>query len=126
MSTVTQWYLLGIYLGVDLTTLAAIKADHEDTKDRLTHTLIQWWNHVTPTWSAVVKALVGIGREKLAGQLAAKYGMAVVILTYQLLVHNTENTVLLISCTEVSLPDGVDNAPLERLIDAVKQNEVRL
>ena len=77
LSTVTQWYLLGIHLGVDLPTLAAIKADHEDTKLRLTHTLIQWLNRnrVTPTWSAVVKALVGIGRDKLASQLAEKHGM---------------------------------------------------
>ena len=74
-STVTQWYLLGIYLEVDLPTLAAIKADHEDTKDRRTNTLIQWWNRVTPTWSAVVKALVGIGRGMLASQLAKKHGM---------------------------------------------------
>ena len=77
LSTVTQWHLLGIYLGVDLPTLAAIKADHEDTKDRLTHMLIQWLNRNrgTPTWSAVVKALVGIGRDKLASQLAEKHGM---------------------------------------------------
>ena len=75
MSTVSQWYLLGIYLGVDLPTLATVKANHEDIKDRRTHMLIQWWNRVTPTWSAVVKALVGIGRGKLASQLAEKHGM---------------------------------------------------
>ena len=75
MSTVSQWYLLGIYLGVDLTALATVEADYQKTEDRRTHTLIQWWNRVTPTWSAVVKALVGIGREKLAGQLAKKHGM---------------------------------------------------
>ena len=97
MTTVSQWYLLGIYLGVDLTALATIEADYQKTEDRRTHTLIQWWNRVTPTWSAVVKALVGIRREKLAGQLAAKYGMAVVILTYQLLVHNTESAIIPIS-----------------------------
>ena len=78
MSTVSQWYLLGVYLGVDLSTLATVKADYDNTKERRSHTLIQWWSHVTPTWSVVVKALVGIGRVKLAGQLAAKYGMAVV------------------------------------------------
>ena len=75
MSTVSQWYLLGIYLGVDLPTLATVKANHEDIKDRRTHMLIQWWNRVTPTWSAVVKALVEIGRGKLASQLAEKHGM---------------------------------------------------
>ena len=36
--------------------------------------LIEWQRHVIPTWSAVVKALVGIGRERLASHLAAKYG----------------------------------------------------
>ena len=30
---------------------------------------------MTPTWSAVVQALVGIGRERLAFHLATKYGM---------------------------------------------------
>jgi len=66
---------LGIYLGVDLSILATIKADHEDTKNRRTQTLIEWWNHVTPTWSAVVKALVGIGSRKLASHVAKKHGM---------------------------------------------------
>ena len=75
LSTVTQWYLLGVYLGVGLSILATIKADYEDTKERRIHTLIQWWNHVTPTWSAVVKALVGVGREKLASSVAEKHGM---------------------------------------------------
>ena len=37
--------------------------------------LIEWQRHVIPTWSAVVKALVGIGRERLASELATKYGM---------------------------------------------------
>ena len=75
LSTITQWHLFGVYLGVDLSILATIKADHEDTKERRTHTLIQWWNHVIPTWSAVVKALVGVGREKLAFHVAEKHGM---------------------------------------------------
>ena len=96
MSTVTQWYLLGIYLGVDLSILATIEADHEDTKDRRTHTLIQWWNHATPTWSAVVKALVGIGRGKLASQLTAKHGMNLyIIISWN---HNTQRQPSLPCC----------------------------
>ena len=75
LSTVTQWFLFGIYLRVDLTTLSGIEADYQKAKERLTHTVIQWWRNVTPTWSAVVKALVGIRRGKLASQLAAKHGM---------------------------------------------------
>ena len=75
LSTVNQWYLLGIYLGLPLSTLDAIKTDYADTKQCRTQMLIEWQNHVIPTWSAVVKALMGIGRERLASHLAAKYGM---------------------------------------------------
>ena len=75
LSTVTQWYPFGIYLGVDLTTLSGIEADYHKAKERLTRTVVQWWRNVIPTWSAVVKALVGIGRGKLASQVAAKHGM---------------------------------------------------
>ena len=75
LSTVSQWYLLGIYLGFHPSTLDAIKKDCTDTKECLTQTLLEWQRHVIPTWSAVVKALVGIGRERLASHLAAKYGM---------------------------------------------------
>ena len=43
--------------------------------------LIEWQKQVTPlTWSAVVKALVGIRREGLAAHLASKYGMFAMIM----------------------------------------------
>ena len=74
LSTVNQWHLFGIYLGLPLSTLDAIKTDHSDTKQCRTQMLIQWQRHVIPTWSAVVKALMGIGRERLASHLATKYG----------------------------------------------------
>ena len=71
----TQWYLLGIYLGLHPSALDAIKKNLcADTKECRTQMLIQWQRCVIPTWSAVVKALVGIGRERLASHLAAKYG----------------------------------------------------
>ena len=75
LSTVSQWYLLGIYLGLCPSTLAAIKKDYTDTKECLTQTLVEWQKRLIPTWSVVVKALVGIGRERLASHLATKYGM---------------------------------------------------
>ena len=75
LSTVSQWYLLGIYLGLRPSTLDAIKADNTTVSECRTQMLIKWQRHVIPTWSAVVKALVGIGRERLASELATKYGM---------------------------------------------------
>ena len=71
----TQWYLLGIYLGLHPSTLDPINADYKTTKECRTQMLIEWQRCVIPTWSAVVKALVGIGRERLASELAAKYSM---------------------------------------------------
>ena len=71
----TQWYLLGIYLGLHPSTLDPINTDYKTTKECRTQMLIEWQKRVIPTWSAVVKALVGIGRERLASQLATKYSM---------------------------------------------------
>ena len=74
LSTLNQWYHFGIYLGLHWSTLDAIKKDCADTGECRTQMLIEWQKRVIPTWSAVVKALVGIGRERLASHLAAKYG----------------------------------------------------
>ena len=71
----TQWYNLGIYLGLHPSTLDAINADYKTTKECRTQMLIAWQRCVIPTWSAMVKALVGIGRECLASELATKYSM---------------------------------------------------
>ena len=75
LDTVSQWYLLGIYLGLRPSTLDPINADYITTSECRTQMLIEWQRRVIPTWSAVVKALVGIGRERLASHLASKYGM---------------------------------------------------
>ena len=75
LSTLNQWYHFGIYLGLHWSTLDAIQKDYADTKECRTQVLIEWQRCVIPTWSAVVKALVGIGRERLASHLAAKHGM---------------------------------------------------
>ena len=74
LSTLNQWYHFGIYLGLHWSTLDAIKKDYVDTKECRTRMLIQWQKRVIPTWTAVVKALVGIGRERLASHLATEYG----------------------------------------------------
>ena len=75
LSTVSQWYLLGIYLGLHSLTLDTINADYNKLTECRMQMLIEWQRCVIPTWPAVVKALVGIGRERLASHLATKYGM---------------------------------------------------
>ena len=125
LSTLNQWYHFGIYLGLDWSTLDAIKKDYVDTKECRVQMLIEWQKRAIPTWSAVVKALVGIGRERLASHLATEYGMlylCVSIYRYLLLA--------LPSCMHhpigVRLPNTVDNKPLEQLDFAeTKQKMVR-
>ena len=74
LSTVSQWYCLGIFLGLHPSRLDEIDDAYKGKHCR-TQMLIEWQKRVTPTWSAVVKALVQIGQDCLASDLAAKYGM---------------------------------------------------
>ena len=84
---VTEWLYLGLYLGVRLPRLMDIKADSQlTTKDRREQVLTERQKQLTPlTWSAMVKALVGIRREGLAAHLASKYGMfAMTLVVYSM------------------------------------------
>ena len=74
LSTVSKWYLLGIYLGLCSSKLDEFSADYKTTEACRTQMLIEWQKRVVPTWSAVVKALVGIRECQLARHLAVKYG----------------------------------------------------
>ena len=81
---VGEWLHLGLYLGVRLPRLMDIKSENQlTTKDRREQVLIERQKQLTPlTWSAVVKALVGIRREGLAAHLASKYGRFTIAMTY--------------------------------------------
>lgn len=80
LNTVDKWYTLGVHLGLHPWILAAIKEECATIEECRTQMLLQWQNNVTPTWSAVVKALVEIGQDCLAFDLAAKYGVSALIL----------------------------------------------
>ena len=54
--------------------LEAIKVDCPTLGERRTQMLNEWQKKVTPTWSAVVQALVGIGMGRLVSELAQKHG----------------------------------------------------
>ena len=77
LDDVTDWFHLGIYLEVNTTTLTNIrhKYRYSDGKNvSKTDMFIAWINEVEPTWSAVVRALVGIKMMPLARKLGTKYG----------------------------------------------------
>ena len=74
LQEVNDWVMLGIYLGIKMPKLEEIEEDYPKLARRRTQMLQEWQNNVTPTWSAVVKALVEIGMRRLASELAQKHG----------------------------------------------------
>ena len=72
---VTDWIPLGLHLGITLPELKIIKANNSnDLKMCRIEMFEEWRKKVTPTWSAVVQALVEIGMRRLASELAQKHG----------------------------------------------------
>ena len=74
LQDVNDWVTFGLYLGIKMPRLEAIRADYPTLGERRTQMLIEWQRKVIPTWSAVVQALVGIGMRRLASELAQKHG----------------------------------------------------
>ena len=74
LQEVNDWITFGLYLGIKTSRLEAIKVDCPTLGERRTQMLNEWQKKVTPTWSAVVQALVGIGMGRLVSELAQKHG----------------------------------------------------
>ena len=76
---VISWFQLGIYLDISPSELMKIRADHREKMDDCkTEMLITWLRQTTgASWSAVVRALVGIRMGALAQKIAVKYGESV-------------------------------------------------
>ena len=71
---VVDWIPFGLYLGIKLPELKAIEANYPTLQRCRIEMLEEWQKNVTPTWSAVVQALVGIGMRRLASELAETHG----------------------------------------------------
>ena len=74
LQDVNDWVTFGLYLGIKIPRLEAIKVDCPTLGECRTQLLNEWQKKVTPTWFAVVQALVGIGMRRLASELVQKYG----------------------------------------------------
>ena len=61
LQEVNNWIPFGLYLGIKMSRLEAIKVDCPTFEDHRTQMLSEWQKKVTPTWSAVVQALDEIG-----------------------------------------------------------------
>ena len=77
LQEVSDWFGLGLYLDIPAEELHTIK--NEPTLRRIqdfrTEMFSVWMKKLPePSWSRVVKALIQIGRERLARKIALKYG----------------------------------------------------
>ncbi len=82
---VRDWFHLGVYLEVPEADLMAISYKHETSRNlkAIKSDLFTAWmkSCAQPTWSAVVKALVGVQMEPLAKKLGLRYGKNYIIAT---------------------------------------------
>ena len=74
LQDVNQWVPFGLYLGIKIEILRAIEMECSTIQDRRIKMLEEWQNNTTPTWSAVINALVGIGMKRHASEIAHKQG----------------------------------------------------
>ena len=79
---VSDWFSLGLHLGVPPAKLYDIKHDLtlRSTQELRTEMLSVWMKKSGASWPRVVTALMVIGREALAHKIALKYGKTVEIL----------------------------------------------
>ena len=77
LQEVTDWFFLGLCLGLFESQLEVIKQDHKTNDERRREVLATWARQEKPTWSKVVCALMEMGdHQVLASQIAEKYGIS--------------------------------------------------
>ena len=75
LQEVTDWYLLGLCLGLSEPQLKVIKQDYRTNDERRREMLATWEKQDKRTWSKVVCALMEMGgHHVLASHIATKYG----------------------------------------------------
>ena len=74
LQDVTDWYYLGLCLGIPLAKLQSIKQDYRHIEERKREVLLAWSDKEKPTWVKVVNVLMDMRKMSLAQQIAQKYG----------------------------------------------------
>ena len=74
LTGVTEWYTLGLFLGLTENEIKEIEQDHEGTARRRMAVLNKWLKKETdPSWLIVISALERMSETSLANQLKKKY-----------------------------------------------------
>lgn len=71
---VTDWFYLGMCLGIPIAKLQAIKQDYKHTDERKREVFLKWMEMEEPTWSKIVRVLREMGKKALANQIAQNHG----------------------------------------------------
>ena len=77
LTTVVDWFHLGLYLGVPDNELLSIEQYRRGHVQQCRTDMLSWWlqHGAQPTWTRVVRALEGIEMEPLARKIATIYGL---------------------------------------------------
>ena len=78
LGSITEWYTLGIALGVPHKSLETLYHDYHSTEEQFLHMLVLWINLEEPTWEKLVQALKKARLPQLAAKIATKHGVLVI------------------------------------------------
>ena len=120
LQDINDWVPLGLYLGIKMPRLEAIETDFLTVAKCRTQMLNEWQKKVTPTWSAVIQALEGIGMGRLASELAHKHGWLNSYSFHQRITSSTFVIPLNLGTPPPKLPE---NDPLDELENIYKGEE---
>ena len=74
LKTVSNWYMLGFYLGLPKHDLNDIEKDHQESDRRKLEMVDRWLQSTsTGSWEDVVKALCQIGEKRVAERIRQEY-----------------------------------------------------
>ena len=121
LKRVNDWIPLGLNLGVEMSTLEAIERERITIGERRTQMLNEWQKQATPTWSAVIQALVKMGMRHLATQLAQKQGSVTLMEVNSAVIYHIHFFIL----QESLCPSQPKDEALEQLQNLSQHEEVR-
>lgn len=74
LKEVTDWFRLGIWLGVEYTVLTTIENNHKQDGERCMIEMLEFWlKNLDASWSEVISALEAIDHRNLAKRLREEH-----------------------------------------------------
>ena len=105
-----------------MSTLEAIERERITIGERRTQMLNEWQKQATPTWSAVIQALVKMGMRHLATQLAQKKGSVMVMEVNSAVIYHILH--FFFHSSGIPVPKPTKDEALEQLQNLSQHEEV--